>query len=201
MNVEEFYQLAEYLHETPPEQMKEGAYRSAISRYYYYIFLKLRDEIIQKDERIEIKELLASPQAYFAHVALRVYIFALGKKAQKDRSLLSQVGFDAIEEVTFKTAQKLRVLHKKRKFADYTTNRKETIEYLTSESELTKGDITNEMLIRYLKNWVDESKKLTDTIKDNVNNIIFLLEKLKEKDKLPDPKKDIIKKIRPKQAG
>ncbi len=200
MNVEEFYTLAEFLRQNPPKNAVEGAYRSAISRYYYFVFLKLRDNIVKEDGREEIEELLASPQAYFGHIALRIYISEVGRRSIKDADLKSSIGLEDLRKATFEIANQLHTLHKHRKFADYTTDKEETIKYLTSQSELTKRDISNETLIRYLKNRVDDSKKLADTIKDNVNNIIFLLERLKEKDKLPDPKRDIIDKIRSKQA-
>lgn len=173
MNVEEFYTLAEFLRQNPPQSMIEGAYRSAISRYYYFVFLKLRDNIVKEDGRDETKELLASPQAYSAHAALQAYLQELGKRAKKDDYFKSTIGLADIEEVTFKTAQQLRTLHEKRKFADYNTK---------------------QINIKKLEECVTESKKLTDNIRNKKKAIMSLLKKLKDTQNLPDPK-DIRRKL------
>jgi len=154
MKVDEFYELAEFLYKNPPQGIEEGAYRSAISRYYYFAFLRLRDNIVKHDTRDEIKDLLNSPQAYSAHAALQVYLQELGRISMKDHTLKSTVGVTDIGRVTFTLAQELRNLHNKRKFADYDTK----------EIDMTE-----------LKTHVMESKQLADIIKSKINKTITLL--------------------------
>ena len=80
----------------------EGKYRTAIGRYYYFIFLKIRDTIYGIDEREEIKKYYFSG---LIHKFIRLYLFELSKIIG-NRKLI-------------RVANKLKKLHNLRKKSDY----------------------------------------------------------------------------------
>ena len=54
MNAREFKEVAEFLmKKSTAGAFKEGAYRTSISRLYYYIFLEIRDTILFSDPEQE----------------------------------------------------------------------------------------------------------------------------------------------------
>jgi len=108
-NVEEFKEIADKILnlETLSE---EGKYRTAIGRYYYYTFLKIRDIILKIDKREGIHDYFKTGKA---HLLVRVYLSKLGDVLNLD--ILKDVSFD------------LYNLHKLRKLADYNTDR--TVKY------------------------------------------------------------------------
>ena len=77
-NIDEFKEIAEKL-PTFKSLPNEGKYRTAIGRYYYYIFLKLREVVkeIEQDREDGIYGLLNSGKA---HKALPAYFRALSDK-------------------------------------------------------------------------------------------------------------------------
>ena len=83
LNVDEFKEVAEKLSnfKSLPDG---GKYRTAIGRYYYYIFLKIREIIkeVEKDREDGIYGLLNTGKA---HRALPAYFRALSKKVRVNK--------------------------------------------------------------------------------------------------------------------
>jgi len=88
----------------------EGKYRTAIGRYYYFIFLKIRDIIYNIDEREKIRKYYFSG---LIHKFIRLYLFNLSK-ITNDRKLI-------------RVANKLKKLHDLRKKSDYNVDAKISI--------------------------------------------------------------------------
>ena len=109
-NVEEFKEIADKISNLK-SLPNEGKYRTAIGRYYYYTFLKIRDMILEIDEREEIRDYFKTGKA---HILVRVYLSKLGCIMNLD--ILKDVSLD------------LYNLHKIRKLADYDTDR--TVKYI-----------------------------------------------------------------------
>jgi len=112
MRAQEFKDVANYLKDLNNVGFQEGKERTAISRFYYYIFLRIRNEIIFKiDTRDDVKDLLSSPQA---HGLVRKYLKEVAKTSKSligmYRSHIKDI-FD-IEGFLFQ-------MHDKRKNADY----------------------------------------------------------------------------------
>ena len=109
-NIEEFKEIADKISnfESLPN---EGKYRTAMGRYYYYTFLKIRDMILEIDEREEIRDYFKTGKA---HLLVRVYLSKLSDIIDLD--ILKHVSLD------------LYNLHKIRKLADYDTDR--TVKYV-----------------------------------------------------------------------
>jgi len=112
MKAHEFKELANALTHIHFQKCEEGKNRTIISRYYYYIFLKIRDEIIfNYDTNPETKDGLTSPKA---HGLLRKYIREVSKKSLKIHGIQWDEKEKINEIITF-----LEQLHKQRKDADY----------------------------------------------------------------------------------
>jgi len=112
MKAYEFKELANVLTHKHFQKCEEGKNRTIISRYYYYIFLKIRDEIILNyDMNPETKDFLTSPKA---HGLLRKYIREVSKKSLK---LYGTPIYQ--KEQLHEIAIFLGQLHKQRKDADY----------------------------------------------------------------------------------
>ena len=61
-NPKGFYNVAEMIKEDKSYKA-EDRYRTAIGRYYYFIFLTIRDLILEVDKRPLIQDLLNSPKS------------------------------------------------------------------------------------------------------------------------------------------
>ncbi|WP_175059471.1 hypothetical protein [Thermococcus sp. 2319x1] len=123
MKAQEFKDVANYLRSLNNVEFQEGKERTAISRFYYYIFLRLRNEIIfNLDTRDVIKKLLSSSKA---HSLVRRYIKEV---ARASRSLVGMY-YSHIRDIS-DIEGFLYQLHDKRKIADY------DIDYAISSEEL-----------------------------------------------------------------
>ncbi|ADC69832.1 hypothetical protein MFS40622_1153 [Methanocaldococcus sp. FS406-22] len=109
-NVEEFKEIADKIPNFK-SLPNEGRYRTAIGRYYYYTFLKIRDIILEVDEREEIRDYFKTGKS---HHLVRVYLSKLGDILNLD--ILKEISSD------------LYNLHRIRKLADYNTDR--TVKYI-----------------------------------------------------------------------
>jgi len=123
MNVREFKEVAEFLMKAPTVgTFKEGAYRTSISRLYYYIFLEIRDTILFSDTRMRNR--------------LRG-----GKTHRLVQEYLREVGYIIDNEDLKDAADLLYNLHELRKDADYETGklvRKEDVERALAYAEEIK---------------------------------------------------------------
>jgi len=70
-----FYDVAEVLKDDK-NYKAEDRYRTAIRRYYYFIFLTVRDLILKADRRPLIQSLLNSSRS---HTYLRIYLEELAE--------------------------------------------------------------------------------------------------------------------------
>ena len=106
LNVDEFKEVAEKLSnfKSLPDG---GKYRTAIGRYYYYIFLKIREIIkeVEKDREDGIYELLNTGKA---HRVLPAYFKVLSKKIE----------LNELKESFIKLAKTLEDLRKLRNKCD-----------------------------------------------------------------------------------
>ncbi|ACV24971.1 hypothetical protein [Methanocaldococcus fervens] len=102
-DIKEFYGIANFLHNNfSSNELINGAYRTAIGRYYYYAYLTLRGIILDNDNRDNVINALKSASS---HYLVRDYIFCVGEYLNnKDIKHL---------------AKTLETLHNLRKKADY----------------------------------------------------------------------------------
>ena len=132
----------------------EGRYRTAIGRYYYFIFLKIRDTIYGIDEREEIKKYYFSG---LIHKFIRLYLFELSKIIG-NRKLI-------------RVANKLKKLHNLRKKSDYNIGDKintmdvkdakkyvDDILYLLNTVEF-QGVVGFENILKHLKKIGEEERE------------------------------------------
>ncbi|CAB3287344.1 conserved protein of unknown function [Methanocaldococcus lauensis] len=129
-NVDEFKEIAEKLpnFETLP---KEGKYRTAIGRYYYSIFLTLREIIWDIDKREELEKYYTSG---LVHKIIRIYLYKLSKII-KSQELME-------------ISNMLYNLHNLRKLSDYNIIHKITIKEVNDAKEYANK-------IQYLLNIVE----------------------------------------------
>jgi len=112
MKAKEFKDLADTLETLKLKNCDEGRNRTRISRYYYYIFLRLRNEIIftyEPDQKTN-----EDWKSGKAHALLRKHIRQIAKEARK----LRWIPWDDREKVA-EIAGLLDQLHQQRKDADY----------------------------------------------------------------------------------
>ena len=107
-NPKGFYDVAEKIKDDK-NYKAESRYRTAIGRYYYFIFLKIRDLILKIDKRPEIQWALNSPRS---HAYVRLYLDELAE-------ITNNEDFERISENVGR-------LHNLRKLADYRTYKKLT---------------------------------------------------------------------------
>lgn len=103
-NIEEFYEIGSFLHNQPVGGFLTGSYRTAIGRYYYYTYLKIRDIILQCDTRQRVEQVLKSSSS---HHLVREYMYSVGECIDNN---------DIID-----MANSLEELHELRKKSDYKT--------------------------------------------------------------------------------
>ena len=131
MNAGEFKEVAEFLmKKSTAGAFKEGAYRTSISRLYYYIFLEIRDTILFSDARTGMRNKLRG-----------------GKTHRLVQEYLRKVGHIIDNEDLKDAAELLYSLHELRKDADYETGklvRKEDVERALAYAEEIK-EIINEL--------------------------------------------------------
>lgn len=139
MKAREFRDVAEYLSTLSSVSFLEGKERTAISRFYYYVFLRIRNEIIfQFDSRKEIREALSSSSA---HGLVRRYIREVAKVSKQ----LSGMYQTHLREI-FEIAALMDQLHHKRKIADYDIDIRVDLEDVNSAANLV-GEIEQKLII------------------------------------------------------
>jgi len=107
MNAREFKEVAEFLMEkSTAGAFEEGAYRTSISRLYYYIFLEIRDTLLFSDPRTGMRNKLRG-----------------GKAHRSVREYLRKVGHTINNEDLKDATELLYSLHELRKDADYETGK------------------------------------------------------------------------------
>lgn len=114
-NVEAFYKLGEWLSTQNPDiegcsNIQEGVYRTIIGRYYYYVFLKIRNTILTYD--------VGNANSFDdgnAHILVVSYLTALDDILELDGELES-------------IATNLTKLRRLRNDADYKTNKEITMD-------------------------------------------------------------------------
>ncbi len=126
-----FYDVAEVLKDDK-NYKAEDRYRTAIGRYYYFIFLTVRDLILKVDGRPLIQSLLNSPKS---HTYVRRYLEELSE-------ITRNIEFMDI-------SKKIKRLHYLRKLADYRTDIKITYHHAEDAKKLADEIIDNVDSITY----------------------------------------------------
>ncbi len=103
-NIEEFYKIGSFLHRQPVDEFLTGSYRTAIGRYYYYTYLRIRDTILQCDTRQRVEQVLKNSSS---HYLVREYMYSVGEYIDNN---------DIMD-----MANSLEELHELRKKSDYKT--------------------------------------------------------------------------------
>ncbi|ACX72881.1 conserved hypothetical protein [Methanocaldococcus vulcanius M7] len=163
-DIDEFKEIAEKL-PTFKSLPDEGKYRTAIGRYYYYIFLKLREiaKEIEEDREDGIYGLLNSGKA---HGALPAYFTAFADNLRFDNNLRAEL---------IKLADNLSRLRGKRNKCDYSIH--ENITFFDVIGAKKRVD-TIEQIITNISYQKPKSKTKIVGLKN-------VLKYFKDKDKLP----------------
>lgn len=125
-NPKGFYNLANQLF-NDTNYKSEDRYRTTIGRYYYYIYLKIRDLILKSDKRPNIRWALSSSKG---HGNLRTYLEELSE-------ITNNNDFESI-------AEQIAHLHALRKKADYDTKMRIKSQYV-EEAEKIVDEINNKL--------------------------------------------------------
>ena len=140
-NPKGFYDVAETIRDDKSYKA-EDRYRTAIGRYYYFVFLTIRDLILNVDKRPLIQDLLNSPKS---HTYLRLYLKELSEITENHE-------FEIL-------SHKIKKLHELRKLADYNTKLKITYGYVKDAKKLADEIIDELNSITY-----DNKKGLKDIL-------------------------------------
>lgn len=143
-NPKGFHEIAETIKDDE-NYKSESRYRTSIGRYYYYIYLTVRDLILKSDKRPNILWALSSSKS---HANIRLYIKELAEITNND-------DFE-------KLAEKIKSLHELRKKADYITHIR-----ITSNNIEKAEELTNE-IIQLLENIKYSNKKGLKNILDHL---------------------------------
>jgi len=162
-NIDEFKEIAEKL-PTFKSLPNEGKYRTAIGRYYYYIFLKLREVVkeIEQDREDGIYGLLNSGKA---HKALPVYFRALSDKIRVNN----------LKNDLITLAEALEDLRKLRNMCDY------DVEVSISFTKVIEAEIDIEIIEQTITNLSYQKPKS----KTKIVGLKNVLKYFKDKDNLP----------------
>ena len=136
-----FYDVAEKIKDDKSYKSEDRC-RTAIGRYYYFIFLTIRDLILNVDKRPLIHDLLNSPRS---HSYLRTYLEELS-------DITGNLDFD-------KLSKKIKKLHYLRKLADYNTEMRITYQNADKAKKLADEIIGELNSITY-----DNKKGLKDIL-------------------------------------
>jgi hypothetical protein len=139
----EFKNFAMFLDETVDDVQfdKEAIFRTAISRYYYYVFLQLRECIIQIDGRESVRSILNS---HSAHRELREYL----RKANLNAKRLG------LDPKIYKIRNALKSLHNLRKTADY-----------------DMGELVDSNKVRDARNLIEDIENYESELKNVLSNL------------------------------
>ena len=115
----EFYEIAEELLKNINKfQREEGIARTIIGRYYYYLYLEIRETIVSVDENM--KSELKGEKVTDVHKKVRNYLGRIYYQAKKDSSVYG-FRYDEIESIRI-LKNSLSILLKMRKDSDYKLN-------------------------------------------------------------------------------
>ena len=159
-----FYDVAEKIKDDKSYKSEDRC-RTAIGRYYYFIFLTIRDLILNVDKRPLIQDLLSSPRS---HSYLRTYLEELS-------DITGNLDFD-------KLSKKIKKLHYLRKLADYNTEMRITYQNADKAKKLADEIIGELNSITY-----DNKKGLKDILEYlAIKDMDRKVSKKEDKKYLPD---------------
>ena len=159
-----FYDVVEKIKDDKSYKAEDRC-RTAIGRYYYFIFLTIRDLILKVDKRPEIQSLLSSPRS---HSYLRTYLEELS-------DITGNLDFD-------KLSKKIKKLHYLRKLADYNTEMRITYQNADKAKKLADEIIGELNSITY-----DNKKGLKDILEYlAIKDMDRKVSKKEDKKYLPD---------------
>ena len=166
LNVDEFKEVAEKLSnfKSLPDG---GKYRTAIGRYYYYIFLKIREIIkeVEKDREDGIYELLNTGKA---HRVLPAYFKVLSKKIE----------LNELKESFIKLAKTLEDLRKLRNKCDY------EVDVSISFTKVIEAEVDIEIIEQIINNISYQEPKNNTEIVGLKNILIYFKDKLPSSDEI-----------------
>jgi uncharacterized protein (UPF0332 family) len=166
LDVDEFKEVAEKL-PTFKSLPDEGKYRTAIGRYYYYIFLKIREIVkeVEKDREDGIYGLLNTGKA---HRALPAYFRALSKKVRVNK----------LRNSFIELAEALEDLRELRNKCDY------EVDISISFTKVIEAEIDIEIIEQIISNISYQKPKSNTKIVGLKNILIYFQDKLPSTDEV-----------------